>query len=200
MLIFIAALLLALPCATNAAALNLSLSNAAAIQSAVAAGYRGSSRQLLMIGRSREALYLAKGMATECYEDDLSCAIGAVAVTVMTRAALASSPGVAITPGEILDTLYQYTGFRSSPLLADKKELRKRVGRFLPVARFVIAGGLNGKYRPSTHYALEKTLLSKKWGKALVRAGYSFYRLPDGHLVLNGIARFRLPDRAAKRR
>ena len=200
MLIFIAALLLALPCATNAATIDLSLSNAAAIHSATAAGYKGSSRRMRSIGREREALYLAKGMAVECNEDDLSCALGAVAITVMTRAALASSPGVAITPGEILATPYQYTGFKSSPLLLDKKELRKRVRKFLPAARFVIAGGLNGRYRPSTHYALKKTLLSKKWGKALVMAGYSFYLLPDGHLVLDGIARFRLPDRAASRR
>ena len=192
---FLAVLLLCLPGACSAT-IDLSLSKAAAIYSAQAAGYRGSLRRIVMIGQEREALYLAKGMATECYEDDLSCALGAVAVTVMTRAALASSPGVAITPGEILDTPYQYTGFRSSPLLADKKELRKRVGRFLPVARFVIAGGLSGSFRPSTHYALEPTLLSKRWGKALIRDGYSFYRLPDGHLVLDGIARFRLPDRA----
>jgi hypothetical protein len=200
MLIFIAALLIAIPCATNAATIDLSLSNAAAIHSATAAGYEGSRRRMRSIGREREALYLAKGMAVECHEDDLSCALGAVAITVMTRAALASSPGVAITPGEILATPYQYTGFTSSPLLLDKKKLRKRIRKFLPVARFVIAGGLNGRYRPSTHYAIGKTFLSKKWGKAFVRAGFSFYLLPDGHLVLDGIARFRLPGRAARRR
>ena len=190
----IAILLFAFQCTAHASSIDLSLSDAAAIHSATAAGYKGSRRQLVSIGREREALYLAGGMATECRDGDITCALGALAVTVMTRAALASPPGVAITPGEILSTPYQYTGLKSSPLLLDKKELRKRVKKFLPVARFVIAGGLNGRYKPSTHYALEKTLLSKKWGKALVKAGYSFYRLPDGHLVLNGVAAFRLPN------
>jgi len=176
-----------------ASVIDLSLSDLAAIYSARSAGYKGNRARLIEVGREREALYLAKGMAGECWEGDIDCALGAVGITVMTRAAIASSPGVAITPGEILATPYQYTGFTSSRLLSREGELKRLVKSFLPVARFVVAGGLNGRYPPSTHYAREEVLVKKSWGKSLINAGYSFYRLPDGHLVLAGVTRFKRP-------
>jgi len=192
----IIALLLVVSYQAHAKSLDLSLQDTAALYSATTAGYKGSRSQLILVGKEREALYLAKGMAVECYEDDLDCALSAVAVSVMTRVALSSSPGVSITPSEVLYTPSQYTGMWSSPLLRDEEELRTRVKKFLPIARYVISGGLNGSHRPSTHYALEASLLSSVWGKALIKEGFSFYKLPDGHLVLDGLAKFRRPKRA----
>ena len=194
MLRLIAALLLCTPGTVLASVIDLSLSDSAAIYSARSAWYKGNRARLIEVGREREALYLAKGMAVECWEGDIDCALGAVGVTGMTRAAIASSPGVAITPGEILATPQQYTGFTSSRLLSREGELKQLIKRFLPVARFVVAGGLNGRYPPSTHYAREEVLVKKKWGKSLINTGYSFYRLRDGHLVLAGVARFRRPQ------
>jgi hypothetical protein len=198
-MVWILTLLLCAPCTVMASVIDLSLSDSAAIYSAVTAGYKGDRARLIEVGREREALYLARGMVGECYEGDIDCALGAVGVTVMTRAAIASSPGVAITPGEILATLSQYPGFTASRLSSRREELKRLVKRFLPVARFVIAGGLNGRYPPSTHYAREEVLIKTSWGKSLINAGYSFYRLPDEHLVLVGTAPFRKPHRGLKK-
>jgi len=195
----IAALLLCAPCTVMASVIDLSLSDSAAIYSARSAGYKGNRARLIEVGRERESLFIAKGMAVECWEGDIDCALSAVGVTVMTRAAIASSPGVAITPGEILSTPKQYTGFNSPRSLSRRKELKRLVERFLPVARFVVNGGLNGRCQPSTHYAREEVLVKKRWGKSLINAGYSFYRLPDGHLVLAGVARFRHPGSRVSR-
>lgn len=192
---FITVVLLLTPARAMATLVDMSLSDEAAIYAAKNAGYKGTAKALAVVGKELEANILARLIMGECRVNDLQCATEAVGVTVMSRAWAASTPDIHILPSEVIKTPSQYPGYWGN---LSKKNIEKKMKWALPMARWIINGGLNNRFEPGTHYAQERALLKTKWGRMARAAGAKMKRLGDNHIVISELMPFKLPPRAKR--